>query len=144
RKLSPSKIVISPGPCTPEEAGNSKQVIKTFHQEIPILAVCLGHQCLGSVFGGNVVRAPKFMHGKASQISHEDEGIFKGLAKPFTATRYHSLIVEESTLPEVLNITARSEDGMIMGLKHRDFPCFGVQFHPESILTTEGKNLLKN
>lgn len=144
RTLSPAAIVVSPGPCTPNEAGHSCEVIKEFHAATPILGVCLGHQCIGQALGGRVSRAPRLMHGKTSQISHEKSGVFKGLPTPFTATRYHSLIVEEEELPSALAITARSEDGLIMGLQHREAPLHGVQFHPESILTGEGKTLLKN
>lgn len=144
RALGPSGLVISPGPCTPREAGESCNLIRELHRELPILGVCLGHQCIGEVMGGRVIRAPKLMHGKTSQITHNDGGVFRGLPNPFTATRYHSLIVEEGSIPECLEITARSEDGLVMGLQHREAPLFGVQFHPESILTGEGKNLLGN
>lgn len=144
RALGPTGLVISPGPCTPREAGESCNLIRELHRELPILGVCLGHQCIGEVMGGRVIRAPKLMHGKTSQITHNDTGVFRGLPNPFTATRYHSLIVEESSIPECLEITARSEDGLVMGLKHRESPLFGVQFHPESILTGDGKALLGN
>lgn len=144
RQLRPRAIVISPGPCTPTEAGESCNVIREFYRQLPILGVCLGHQCMGQVFGGRVIRAPYLMHGKTSPISHDHQGVFEGLPSPFTATRYHSLIVEEETLPRELEVTARSEDGLIMGLRHREAPLHGVQFHPESILTTEGKKLLGN
>lgn len=144
RALGPTGLVISPGPCTPREAGESCNLIRELHRELPILGVCLGHQCIGEVMGGRVIRAPKLMHGKTSQITHNDTGVFRGLPNPFTATRYHSLIVEESSIPECLEITARSEDGLVMGLKHRESPLFGVQFHPESILTGDGKALLSN
>lgn len=143
-KLDPSHIVVSPGPCTPKEAGVSPAVIKHFAGKKPILGVCLGHQSLAYAFGGVVVRAPKLMHGKTSQIKHDGKTIFKGLDNPFTATRYHSLVVERKSLPSCLEISAESEDGQIMGLRHKDYPVEGVQFHPESILTLEGKKLLKN
>jgi len=141
--MRPERIVISPGPCTPNEAGVSLEVIRTFAGKIPILGVCLGHQAVGQAFGGRVVRAPRLMHGKTSEIAHDGAGIFRGLTNPFTATRYHSLLVERETLPACLAITAEA-DGLIMGLRHRELPVDGVQFHPESILTTEGKKLLKN
>lgn len=144
RALNPEKIVISPGPCTPREAGHSCDIIEQFAATTPILGVCLGHQCIGQVMGGDVIRAPKLMHGKTSQITHTNGGIFKNVPSPFTATRYHSLIVDEATLPASLQITARSEDGLIMGVQHKDYPLYGVQFHPESILTSEGKKLLQN
>ncbi|MBJ7259646.1 MAG: aminodeoxychorismate/anthranilate synthase component II [Chthoniobacterales bacterium] len=143
-KLAPEKIVVSPGPCTPSEAGISSAVIKTFGQRIPILGVCLGHQCIGEVYGGQVVRADRLMHGKTSPILHKGRGVFKDLPSPFEATRYHSLIVKRDTLPDVLEITAETAEGEIMGLQHKTLPVHGVQFHPESILTTEGKRLLKN
>jgi anthranilate synthase/aminodeoxychorismate synthase-like glutamine amidotransferase len=143
-KLAPEKIVVSPGPCTPSEAGISSAVIKTFGQRIPILGVCLGHQCIGEVYGGQVVRADRLMHGKTSPILHKGRGVFKDLPSPFEATRYHSLIVKRDTLPDVLELTAETAEGEIMGLQHKTLPVHGVQFHPESILTTEGKRLLKN
>lgn len=142
--LKPSKIVISPGPCTPKEAGVSNAVIKQFGPTIPLLGVCLGHQCIGDVFGGNVIRAPRLMHGKTSPIHHNGKGVFANLPNPFEATRYHSLIVERETFPEVLEITAETAEKEIMGLRHRQYPIYGVQFHPESILTQHGKNLLRN
>lgn len=142
--MAPEKILISPGPCTPNEAGISVATIQRFAGKIPILGVCLGHQSLAQAYGGKVVRAPEVVHGRASDIHHEDEGVFKGLPKPFPATRYHSLIVEEDSLPDELQVTARTEDGLIMGLKHKNLPLEGVQFHPESILTEAGKDLLKN
>lgn len=144
RQLKPEKIVISPGPCTPTEAGESCNLIAEFASNTPILGVCLGHQCIGQVMGAKVVRAPYLMHGKTSEISHENLGVFRDLPNPFTATRYHSLIVDEATVPDSLRVTARSEDGLIMGLQHRQHPLHGVQFHPESILTGEGKRLLNN
>ncbi len=143
-KLAPAKIVVSPGPCTPHEAGISNEVIKTFGERLPVLGVCLGHQCIGEVYGGEVVRADRLMHGKTSPIIHQGQGVFKDLPSPFEATRYHSLIVKRHTLPEVLTITAETDEGEIMGLQHKTLPVHGVQFHPESILTTEGKRLLKN
>ena len=143
-KLTPERIVVSPGPCTPHEAGISCEVIKTFGDKLPILGVCLGHQCIGEVYGGEVVRADRLMHGKTSPILHTNKGVFKDLPLPFEATRYHSLIVQRETLPDVLEITAETAEGEIMGLQHKSLPVHGVQFHPESILTTEGKRLLKN
>ncbi|MFZ4483342.1 MAG: anthranilate synthase component II [Chthoniobacterales bacterium] len=143
-ELAPERIIISPGPCTPHEAGISNEVIRTFGARRPILGVCLGHQCIGEVYGGEVVRADRLMHGKTSPIFHHGAGVFRGLPSPFEATRYHSLIVKRETLPEVLNITAETAEGEIMGLQHRDLPVHGVQFHPESILTSEGKSLLRN
>ena len=142
--LKPERIVISPGPCTPNEAGISNDVIRTFGPTTPILGVCLGHQCMGHVFGGEVVRAPRLMHGKTSPILHNGEGVFAGLPSPFEATRYHSLIVKRETLPTCLEITAETAEKEIMALRHRQFPLHGVQFHPESILTLEGKKLLAN
>ena len=144
RALKPARIVISPGPCTPNEAGISNDVIRTFGENTPILGVCLGHQCMGQVFGGDVIRAPRLMHGKTSPILHNGEGVFAGLPNPFEATRYHSLVVKRETFPEVLEITAETAEKEIMGLRHREFPMHGVQFHPESILTLEGKKLLGN
>ncbi len=142
--MGPDKIVISPGPCTPNEAGISLDLIKHFSVKIPILGVCLGHQTMGQAFGGKVLRAPYLMHGKISEIYHDGKTIFKDLENPFTATRYHSLIVERDSLPDCLEVSAETDDGLIMGLRHRDMLVEGVQFHPESILTKEGKNLLKN
>ena len=142
--IAPEKIVISPGPCTPNEAGISVALVQHFAGKIPILGVCLGHQSIGQAFGGKIVGAPTIMHGKVSEIHHGGESIFKGLPEPFIATRYHSLIVERGSLPDCLEITAETDDGVIMGLRHRDMAVDGVQFHPESILTDEGKNLLQN
>lgn len=142
--LKPEKIVISPGPCTPNEAGISVETIRTFSGTIPVLGVCLGHQSIGQAFGGTIIRAPKLLHGKTSQIYHDGRTIFKGLTDPFTATRYHSLIVERESMPDCLDVSAWTDDGIIMGLRHKEHPTEGVQFHPESILTTEGKKLLKN
>ena len=140
----PTHIVISPGPCTPKEAGISNDVIRTLSGRVPILGVCLGHQCLGYVFGGRVVRAGRIMHGKTSDILHSGQGLFRGLANPFRATRYHSLLVERASCPKVLQITAWTREREIMGLAHRSHPTWGVQFHPESILTQGGKTLLEN
>ena len=144
RLLKPERIVISPGPCTPNEAGISNDVIRTFGASTPILGVCLGHQCMGQVFGGDVIRAPRLMHGKTSPILHNGEGVFAGLPNPFEATRYHSLVVKRETFPAALEITAETAEHEIMGLRHREYPMHGVQFHPESILTLEGKKLLGN
>jgi anthranilate synthase/aminodeoxychorismate synthase-like glutamine amidotransferase len=143
-QMKPERICISPGPCTPREAGISTGVIRRFGETTPILGVCLGHQCIGDVFGGEVVRAGRLMHGKTSPILHNGEGVFAGIPNPFEATRYHSLIVRRETLPDILEITAETAEKEIMGLRHRLFPVYGVQFHPESILTLEGKRLLKN
>ena len=142
--LQPARIVISPGPCTPNEAGISNEVIRRFGPTVPLLGVCLGHQCIGHVFGGEVVRAGRLMHGKTSPILHHGTGVFAGLPNPFDATRYHSLLVKRETFPAALEITAATAEGEIMGLRHREFPIHGVQFHPESILTLEGKRLLQN
>ena len=142
--LNPAAIIISPGPCTPKEAGISVEVIQKLGESIPILGVCLGHQSIGHAFGGSVIRAPYLMHGKVSKIHHNEDGIFNNMPQPFTATRYHSLIIERSSCPDCLEITAETSDNIIMGVRHREFPIFGVQFHPESILTEEGKRLLGN
>lgn len=142
--MKPDRICISPGPCTPREAGISCDVIRTYAGKVPILGVCLGHQCMGDVFGGDVVRAGRLMHGKTSPILHHGENVFAGLPSPFEATRYHSLLVKRETFPDCLKITAETAEGEIMGLVHRELPVFGVQFHPESILTSEGKRLLGN
>ncbi len=141
---APDKIVISPGPCTPNEAGISVALVQHFAGKIPILGVCLGHQAIGQAFGGTIVGAPTIMHGKVSEIHHEGQSVFRGLPDPFVATRYHSLVVERESLPDCLEITAETDDGVIMGLRHREQAVDGVQFHPESILTGEGKNLLQN
>ncbi len=143
-ELAPDEIVISPGPCTPTEAGISNDVIRHFAGKLPLLAVCLGHQCVGHVFGGDVVRADRLMHGKTSMIHHDGEAIFADLENPFEATRYHSLIIKPETLPDCLYINAWTDQDEIMGVKHKEYPLWGVQFHPESILTKEGKRLLKN
>ncbi len=142
--LRPDGIVISPGPCTPNEAGVSVPLIRRFAAEVPILGVCLGHQAIGQAFGARIVRASRVMHGKLSSIAHDGEGVFAGLPSPFEATRYHSLAIERSTLPTALVVTARAEDDEIMGVRHRDYPIEGVQFHPEAILTEHGKRLLDN
>ena len=142
--LAPDHIMISPGPCTPNEAGISLDVISHFKGIIPIFGVCLGHQAIGQAFGGNVIRAERLMHGKTSAIQHTGESVFEGLPVPFTATRYHSLIVEKETLPEELEITAWTEEGEIMGLRHKHYPVEGVQFHPESIITDHGHQMLRN
>ncbi len=143
-KLAPDRIVISPGPGTPSHAGLSKEAVRKFAGVIPILGVCLGHQAVAEELGGKIVLAEKLMHGKVSEIFHDGKGLFKGLPSPFTATRYHSLIVERENLPDCLEISARTQDGIIMAIRHRSLSIDGVQFHPESILTTEGKKLLSN
>lgn len=142
--LHPKRICISPGPGRPEEAGISNEVVRQLGLKTPILGVCLGHQCIGAVFGGEIVPASNLMHGKTSPVRHENTGVFANLPNPFEATRYHSLIVRRETLPSCLEVTAESGEGEVMGLKHREFPIHGVQFHPESVLTTEGMNLLRN
>ncbi|MBT8038439.1 MAG: aminodeoxychorismate/anthranilate synthase component II [Verrucomicrobiae bacterium] len=144
RELAPDRICISPGPCTPNEAGISCDVIREFGKTTPIFGVCLGHQSIGQVFGGDVIRAEKLMHGKTSPVSHTGKSVFAGLNSPITATRYHSLIVKRDTLPDCLEITAETEDGTIMGLMHKEYPIHGVQFHPESILTEDGMKMLEN
>jgi anthranilate synthase/aminodeoxychorismate synthase-like glutamine amidotransferase len=142
--MRPEKIVISPGPCTPKEAGISCDVILRFAEKTPILGVCLGHQCIGAAFGGDIIRAPSIMHGKLSEVSHDSQTIFRSIKNPFAAMRYHSLVIDPEHLPAELSISARSADNVIMGVRHNRFPVEGVQFHPESILTDEGKKLLKN
>jgi len=146
--MQPERIVVSPGPCTPQEAGISVELIRHFAGKLPVLGVCLGHQAIGAAFGGEVVRAPKLMHGKTSEVQHDGKTIFHGLPSPLVATRYHSLIVREESLPEALDISAWTWEGpgsrTIMGLRHKQFPVEGVQFHPESVLTTEGKQLIRN
>lgn len=144
RAMQPDHILISPGPCTPNEAGVSLEVIKSLAGEIPILGVCLGHQSIAQVFGGKVIRAERLMHGKTSTIHHDGKTLFQGLPNPLTATRYHSLIVEKESLPDILEISAETEEGEIMGIRHRSLPVEGVQFHPESIITEYGKELLAN
>jgi len=142
--MAPAGIVLSPGPKTPTEAGITMETIRTFSAKIPILGVCLGHQAMGEVFGGKVVRASQIMHGKTSKVLHDGRGVFQGLENPFDATRYHSLIVERASIPDCLEISATSGDGIVMGIRHKQYPCEGVQFHPESILTGQGKKLLEN
>lgn len=145
RAFAPDSVLISPGPGRPQDAGLSNDAIRVFgEQGTPVLGVCLGLQCIGELYGGSVVRAPHVMHGKTSEIRHNGAGVFRGLPNPLTATRYHSLVVERASVPEVLEITAESEDGLVMGLRHREFPIEGVQFHPESILTDAGHELLAN
>jgi anthranilate synthase/aminodeoxychorismate synthase-like glutamine amidotransferase len=142
--LRPEKIVISPGPCTPKEAGISCDVILRFAENIPILGVCLGHQCIGAAFGGEIIQAPSIMHGKLSDVSHDSQTIFRSVKNPFAAMRYHSLVIDPEHLPAELTISARTADDIIMGVRHKRLPVEGVQFHPESILTDEGKKLLRN
>jgi len=142
--LHPEKIVISPGPCTPKEAGISCDVIRGFGKMTPILGVCLGHQCIGAAFGGEIIRAPSIMHGKLSEVTHDSQTIFRSLKNPFSAMRYHSLVINPSHVPPELTVSARTSDSVIMGVRHKNYPVEGVQFHPESILTEEGKKLLKN
>jgi anthranilate synthase/aminodeoxychorismate synthase-like glutamine amidotransferase len=143
-RRKPERIVISPGPCTPQQAGISVELIQKLAGQFPILGVCLGHQAIGAAFGGKVIRARKLFHGKTSEIQHDGKGIFRSLPNPFTATRYHSLIVERKSLPGELQISAETRDGVIMGVRHRKWKVEGVQFHPESVLTESGKQLLKN
>ncbi len=143
-RLKPARIVVSPGPCTPNEAGVSVSLIRSFAGKIPILGVCLGHQSIGQAFGGKIVHAHQLMHGKTSPIQHEGEGVFRGLPQPFSATRYHSLVIERESLPDCLAVTAWTDDGEIMGVRHKTLAVEGVQFHPESILTEHGHRMLKN
>ena len=143
-ELNPEKLLVSPGPCTPNKAGISCEAIEYFAGKIPVFGVCLGHQSIGQVFGGKVIRARRLMHGKTSPIHHDNKGVFAGLPNPFDATRYHSLIIEKESCPECFEITAHADEDEIMGIRHKELPVFGVQFHPESILTTHGKQLLKN
>ncbi|SJZ81416.1 anthranilate synthase component II [Selenihalanaerobacter shriftii] len=143
-ELSPEKIIISPGPCTPLEAGISNDVIRRFKGEIPILGICLGHQCIGHVFGAEIVRAENLMHGKTSKVYHNEAGIFEEIESPFIATRYHSLIIKKETIPDSFEITAKTKAGEIMGIKHKEYDIVGLQFHPESILTRAGHDLLAN
>ena len=143
-RRKPERIVISPGPCTPQEAGISVELIQKLAGKFPILGVCLGHQAIGAAFGGKIIRAPKLFHGKTSEIKHDGKGIFRSVPNPLTATRYHSLIVERKSLPRELVVTAETHDGIIMGLRHRQYKVEGVQFHPESVLTESGKQILKN
>jgi anthranilate synthase/aminodeoxychorismate synthase-like glutamine amidotransferase len=142
--MKPERIVISPGPGTPQSAGITISMIERFHPKVPILGVCLGHQAIGAAFGGRVLHAARIMHGKTSEISHDGKGVFRDLPDPITATRYHSLAVERKSLPSCLEVSAEAEDGEIMGLRHREYPVEGIQFHPESILTKEGMNILSN
>jgi anthranilate synthase component 2 len=142
--LNPERVMISPGPCSPSEAGVSCDIIRAFAGKKPLLGVCLGHQAIGQVYGGKVVRAPNLMHGKTSPIFHDGEDLFRGMPSPFAATRYHSLVVDRPSLPECLKVTAWTEDGLIMGLKHRTLPVWGVQFHPESFVTERGLDILAN
>lgn len=144
KRMRVRQIVISPGPGRPENAGISVDVIHKFAGKIPILGVCLGHQCIGAAYGGKIIRAQKLMHGKTSMIDHDNKEIFKGIENPFEATRYHSLVIEKKTMPKCLEATAHTSDGEMMGLRHKEYPLWGVQFHPESILTKEGKKILKN
>ena len=142
--LEPDAVLISPGPGTPDQAGVSNDVITTFAGRVPVLGVCLGHQCIGQVYGGTVVRAPQVMHGKTSLIRHDGSGVFTGLPDPLEATRYHSLVVDRASVPDCLEVTAETDDGIVMGLRHRELPVEGVQFHPESILTAGGHDLLRH
>jgi anthranilate synthase/aminodeoxychorismate synthase-like glutamine amidotransferase len=144
RSLNPERILISPGPCSPKESGLSNEIIRNFSNHTPTLGVCLGHQCIGHVFGGNVVVNYRMMHGKTSLIKHNGKDLFEGMPNPFAATRYHSLVIQRETLPECLEVTAETEEGEIMGVKHRQLPIWGVQFHPESILTESGRQILRN
>jgi len=145
RELDPDAIVISPGPCSPKEAGISVKVVQELYRDYPILGVCLGHQSIGYAFGANIIRAKRLMHGKTSLITHTGEGIFAGIPNPFTAVRYHSLVIDEHTVPPLLKVTARSEeDGEVMAIQHTEYPVFGVQFHPESVLSEAGMDILKN
>lgn len=144
KQINPKKIVISPGPGYPKEAGLSLQIIKQFYKTTPILGVCLGHQCIGEAFGGKIIPAKELVHGKASEISHDGKDIFNGLPNPLKAGRYHSLVISKQTLPSCLKITAETNDGLIMGIRHNDFPTTGLQFHPESILTNKGMDIMSN
>jgi anthranilate synthase component II len=145
RALAPDAVLVSPGPGRPEDAGVSMDAIAAFGEAgVPVLGVCLGHQCIGARYGGDVVRAERVMHGKTSEVSHTGVGVFAGIASPFTATRYHSLVVDAATIPDCLEVTASTVDGIVMGLRHRDFPIHGVQFHPEAVLTASGHDLLRN
>ena len=144
RDLKPSRIMISPGPCSPREAGLSNEIIRTFGPEMPLFGVCLGHQCIGHTFGGQVVVNYRMMHGKVSPIKHDGRDLFQDMPNPFNATRYHSLVIKRETLPDCLEVTAETEEGEIMGVRHKQHPIWGVQFHPESILTESGRTILKN
>ena len=144
RELKPERILVSPGPCSPKESGLSNDIIKTFGPTVPLLGVCLGHQCIGHTFGASVVVNYRMMHGKTSPIKHNGKDLFQGMPNPFLATRYHSLVIKRDTLPDFLEVTAETDEGEIMGIKHRDLPIWGVQFHPESILTEHGREILRN
>jgi anthranilate synthase/aminodeoxychorismate synthase-like glutamine amidotransferase len=144
RALKPDRILVSPGPCSPREAGLSNEIIRTFGPQLPVLGVCLGHQCIGHVFGADVIVNYRMMHGKTSPIRHHGDGLFAGMPNPFNATRYHSLVIKRDTLPACLEVTAESDEGEIMGVRHKEYPIWGVQFHPESILTENGRAILKN
>ncbi len=144
RALRPERILVSPGPCSPNESGLSNDIIRTFGQEIPVFGVCLGHQCIGHTFGANVVVNYRMMHGKTSLIKHDGKDLFEGMPNPFAATRYHSLVIQRDSLPACLEVTAETDEGEIMGIRHRDLPIWGVQFHPESILTESGRQILRN
>ena len=142
--MHPEKIIISPGPCTPSESGLSVEIIRTFGVSTPLLGVCLGHQCIGAAYGGCIIKMDRVWHGKTSEIHHNGQNVFQDVTNPFVATRYHSLVLEKETCPDVLEVTAWTDDGTIMGLRHKTYPVYGVQFHPESILTNEGKKILQN
>jgi anthranilate synthase component II len=144
RALAPERILVSPGPCSPRESGLSNEIIRTFGPRIPTFGVCLGHQCIGHVFGGNVIVNYRMMHGKTSLIKHNGKDLFAGMPNPFPATRYHSLVIERGSMPDCLEVTAETEEGEVMGVRHNQFPIWGVQFHPESILTENGRQILKN
>jgi len=144
RELNPDRILVSPGPCSPRESGLSNDIIKTFGPKIPLFGVCLGHQCIGYTFGGEVVVNDRIMHGKTSPIKHDGKDLFKGMPNPFAATRYHSLVIKRDTMPDCLEITAETEEGEIMGVRHKSYPIWGVQFHPESILTENGRQIIRN
>ncbi len=144
QKLAPERILISPGPCSPRESGLSNEIIRTFGPRVPTFGVCLGHQCIGHVFGGNVIVNYRMMHGKTSLIKHNGKDLFAGMPNPFAATRYHSLVIQRESVPDCLEITAETEEGEVMGVRHRQYPIWGVQFHPESILTENGRQILKN
>ena len=144
QKMNPERILISPGPCSPRESGLSNEIIRSFSSRIPTLGVCLGHQCIGHVFGGNVIVNYRMMHGKTSLIKHNGRDLFEGMPNPFAATRYHSLVIQRDTVPDCLEVTAETEEGEIMGVRHKQYPIWGVQFHPESILTQNGRQILKN
>jgi len=144
RALKPERILVSPGPCSPRESGLSNEIIREFGPKLPLFGVCLGHQCIGHTFGGNVIVNYRMMHGKTSPIKHNGKDLFEGMPNPFAATRYHSLVIDRKSIPDCLEITAETEEGEIMGVKHKEFPIWGVQFHPESILTESGRQILKN